>query len=185
MSISLTTPAMLFPAVSLLLLAYTNRFVTLASLIRNFDPEHSTENTQQQIANLRKRIYLIRRMQEAGVISFCLCVVSMMALYWGYEATVDFINQFRVDYGIIGISAIDQEDGSLLDYDYQEVRVAQSIISNSREVFLAADHAKFGRSAMVRLGNITQVDRLFSDAEPPKSIKALLKEHSVKFELCE
>lgn len=101
------------------------------------------------------------------------------------EATVDFINQFRVDYGIIGISAIDQEDGSLLDYDYQEVRVAQSIISNSREVFLAADHAKFGRSAMVRLGNITQVDRLFSDAQPPKSIRALLKEHSVKFELCE
>lgn len=101
------------------------------------------------------------------------------------EATVDFINQFRVDYGIIGISAIDQHDGSLLDYDYQEVRVAQSIIANSRHVFLAADHAKFGRSAMVRLGNITQVDRLFTDALPPKSIKALLKEHSVTLELCE
>lgn len=91
MIISLTTPAMLFPAVSLLLLAYTNRFVTLASLIRNFDPEHSTESTQQQIANLRKRIYLIRRMQEAGVISFCLCVVSMMALYWKYELVGGYI----------------------------------------------------------------------------------------------
>lgn len=101
------------------------------------------------------------------------------------EATLDFINQFRVDYGIIGISAIDPEDGSLLDYDYQEVRVAQGIISNSRNVFLAADHAKFGRNAMVRLGNISQVDCLFSDAKPPKSILALLREHSVKFELCE
>lgn len=101
------------------------------------------------------------------------------------EATVDFINQFRVDYGIIGISAIDPNDGSLLDYDYQEVRVAQGIIANSRHVFLAADHAKFGRSAMVRLGNITQVDRLFTDAKPPKSILKLLKEHSVSFELCE
>ncbi|RDL43810.1 DUF2721 domain-containing protein [Marinomonas piezotolerans] len=84
MTISLTTPAMLFPAVSLLLLAYTNRFVTLASIIRNFDPEHSSENTKQQINNLRRRIYLIRRMQEAGVVSFFLCVVSMLALYWQY-----------------------------------------------------------------------------------------------------
>lgn len=91
MIISLTTPAMLFPAVSLLLLAYTNRFVTLASIIRNFDPEHSTESTQQQITNLRKRIYLIRRMQEAGVISFFLCVLSMMALYWQYEQVGGYI----------------------------------------------------------------------------------------------
>lgn len=91
MTISLTTPAMLFPAVSLLLLAYTNRFVTLASVIRNFDPENSTESTQQQIANLRQRIYLIRRMQSAGVISFCLCVVSMMALYWNYELVGGYI----------------------------------------------------------------------------------------------
>ncbi|TPE47090.1 DeoR/GlpR family transcriptional regulator [Maribrevibacterium harenarium] len=100
------------------------------------------------------------------------------------EATLDFINQFRVDYGIIGISAIDPEDGSLLDFDYQEVRVAQGIIANSRHVFLAADNAKFGRSAMVRLGNITQVERLFTDAPPPKSIQALLKEHGVRLELC-
>lgn len=91
MIISLTTPAMLFPAVSLLLLAYTNRFVTLASVIRNFDPEESNEATHQQIANLRKRIYLIRRMQEIGVISFCLCVVSMMALYWQYETIGGYV----------------------------------------------------------------------------------------------
>ncbi|BFM49759.1 DeoR/GlpR family transcriptional regulator [Marinomonas sp. THO17] len=100
------------------------------------------------------------------------------------EATIDFINQFRVDFGIVGISGIDPLDGSLLDYDYQEVRVAQSIISNSRNVFLAADSAKFGRNAVVRLGNITQVDRLFTDAQPPKAILKLMKEHKVRLELC-
>lgn len=100
------------------------------------------------------------------------------------EATIDFINQFRMDYGIIGISAIDVTDGSLLDYDYQEVRVAQSIIANSRHVFLAADAEKFGRNAVVRLGNLTQVDRLFTNEQPPKSIITLMKEHKVRLELC-
>jgi len=100
------------------------------------------------------------------------------------EATIDFINQFRVDFGIVGISGIDPIDGSLLDYDYQEVRVAQSIISNSRTVFLAADSEKFGRNAVVRLGNITQVDSLFTDIEPPKEILSLMSEHQVKLELC-
>lgn len=100
------------------------------------------------------------------------------------EATLDFINQFRVDYGIVGISGIDPVDGSLLDYDYQEVRVAQSIINNSRSVFLAADSAKFGRNAVVRLGSISQVDRLFTDTPPPEAIQTLLKEHDVKVTLC-
>ena len=62
------------------------------------------------------------------------------------EATIDLIRQFSVDFGIIGISGIDL-DGTLLDFDYQEVRVAQAIIANSRQVFLAADHTKFGRNA--------------------------------------
>ncbi|MBJ7556712.1 DeoR/GlpR family transcriptional regulator [Marinomonas spartinae] len=100
------------------------------------------------------------------------------------EATIDFINQFRVDYGIIGISGIDVNDGSLLDYDYQEVRVAQSIIANSRHVFLAADANKFGRNAMVRLGSLTQVDRLFTNEQPPKSLLTIMKAHKVRLELC-
>lgn len=91
MIITLTTPAMLFPAVSLLLLAYTNRFVTLAAIIRKFDPEQHDADTQEQIANLRKRIYLIRRMQEAGVISFFLCVLSMMAIYLEYQQAGSYI----------------------------------------------------------------------------------------------
>ncbi|MFT6896267.1 MAG: hypothetical protein ACJA13_000668 [Paraglaciecola sp.] len=86
MIITLTTPAMLFPAISLLLLAYTNRFLTLASTIRNLDLSHDPENTQAQINNLRERIQLIKRMQEAGVISFFLCVLSMLAIYAQYQA---------------------------------------------------------------------------------------------------
>ena len=68
MNITLTTPAVLFPAISLLLLAYTNRFVALATIIRNFDQsQEGDEGTQQQISNLRERIQLIKRMQEAGL----------------------------------------------------------------------------------------------------------------------
>lgn len=94
------------------------------------------------------------------------------------EATIDFIHQFKVDFGIIGVAAIDL-DGSLLDFDYHEVRVAQAIIQNSRKVFLAADHSKFGRNAVVRLGHLSQVHDLFCDRQPPKEIAACLAEHNV------
>lgn len=80
----LTTPALLFPAISLLLLAYTNRFLVLAQLIRQL---HSSERdyfqslVQRQIANLRQRIALIRLMQALGVSSFIVCTLSMLGLF--------------------------------------------------------------------------------------------------------
>lgn len=89
MQITLTTPALLFPAVSLLLLAYTNRFLTLATIIRGlYDRYHSSgdETLLLQIQNLRYRVYLIRNMQIAGVLSLLLCVVSMFALFAGWVA---------------------------------------------------------------------------------------------------
>ncbi len=89
------------------------------------------------------------------------------------EATLDLIRQFKVDIGVIGISGIDSE-GELLDFDYREVRVAQAIIEQSREVYLATDHTKFGRNAMVRLANIAQVDALFTDRPPPAAMADLL-----------
>ena len=67
------------------------------------------------------------------------------------EATVDFIRQFKVDIALIGISGI-EADGTLRDFDYREVKVARAIIEHSREVWLAADHSKFNRPAMVELG---------------------------------
>lgn len=94
------------------------------------------------------------------------------------EATIDFIRQFKVNFGIIGISGIDL-DGTLLDFDYHEVRVAQAILENSRQVLLVADHTKFDRNAMVRLGSINQVDALFTDRQPPERIVTLLMESNV------
>ncbi|MGP8288817.1 DeoR/GlpR family transcriptional regulator [Vreelandella zhanjiangensis] len=94
------------------------------------------------------------------------------------EATIDFINQFKVDYGIIGISGID-EDGSLLEFDYQEARVAQAIIANSRRVYLAADYSKFHRNPVVRQGNLSQLDALFTDRKPPEAIRQLLSQYEV------
>lgn len=89
------------------------------------------------------------------------------------ESTIDFIRQFKVDFGIIGISGIDA-DGTLLDYDYREVRVAQAIIENSRQVFLVADSSKFSITPMVKLGTLADIDAFFTDTRPPESIVALL-----------
>ena len=94
------------------------------------------------------------------------------------EATVDFIRQFKVDIGLIGISGI-EADGSLRDFDYREVKVAQTIIEHSREVWLAADHSKFNRPAMVELAHLNQVDMFFTDAPPPGEFAALLADAGV------
>ena len=84
----LTTPALLFPAISLLLLAYTSRFLALAQLTRALHEKwQSSHNplTNLQIALLRKRIALIRSMQLFGVLSFALCTGSMLLLLLGSE----------------------------------------------------------------------------------------------------
>jgi len=100
------------------------------------------------------------------------------------EATVDFIKQFRVDYGVIGVSGID-EDGTLLDYDYHEVRAAREIIANSREVFLLADHTKFSRNAMVRIGTLEDVNYLVTDKKPDKKFIELMDFYGVKLLLAD
>jgi DeoR family glycerol-3-phosphate regulon repressor len=89
------------------------------------------------------------------------------------EATVDFIQQFKVDIGVIGISAI-EADGTLRDFDYREVKVARAVIEHSREVWLAADHSKFNRPAMVELARLDEIDALYTDAPPPDPFPALL-----------
>ncbi|MGY5450995.1 DeoR/GlpR family transcriptional regulator [Agarivorans sp. MS3-6] len=99
------------------------------------------------------------------------------------EATIDFIKQFRLDYGVITVSGIDLE-GSLLDFDYHEVRVTQAIIACSRNVILAADHSKFGRNAMINIGNIAQVDQLYTDKSVPQDIADILKREEVQLRLC-
>lgn len=88
MDISISTPALLFPAITLLLLAYTNRFLAIATLIRNLHKNHkeSPENRliSDQLTNLRKRLNLIKLMQLFGVISLFLCILSMLILFLEY-----------------------------------------------------------------------------------------------------
>ncbi len=94
MEITLTTPALLFPAISLLLLAYTNRFLTIATLIRNLHSkykEQPDENIWGQIKNLRLRVKLIRNMQALGVLSLLLCVVCMFVIFTGNLKLAEFI----------------------------------------------------------------------------------------------
>ncbi len=98
------------------------------------------------------------------------------------EATIDFINQFRVDYAIIGISGID-DDGTLLDYDYREVRVAQAIIKNAREVLLVADHSKFKQRPIVRLCPAKDIDHIFTDKILNIEIAEILKAADVKIHI--
>jgi uncharacterized protein DUF2721 len=86
MDITLTTPALLFPAISLLLVAYTNRFNTIGGRIRTLHSQYK-ENPDDilsgQIESLRKRVYLIRNMQAFGVGSLFLCVVCLFVLFAG------------------------------------------------------------------------------------------------------
>ena len=87
MEFSLATPSLLFPAISLLMLAYTNRFLGLATAIRNLHKDYLSEPLPmylEQIFNLRRRIRLIRDMQICGVLSLLLCVVCMFLLFGGF-----------------------------------------------------------------------------------------------------
>lgn len=95
------------------------------------------------------------------------------------EPAVDFIRQFKVDIALIGISGI-EADGTLREFDYREVKVAQTIIDHAREVWLAADHGKFNRPAMVELARLARIDRLFTDRPPPDPFPALLEEAGVR-----
>jgi DeoR family transcriptional regulator, glycerol-3-phosphate regulon repressor len=95
------------------------------------------------------------------------------------EATIDFMRQFKADIGLIGISGI-EADGTLRDFDYREVKVARTIIEQSREVWLAADHSKFNRPAMVELARLDEVDVLFTDAPPPEPFAELMAQGDVR-----
>lgn len=94
MELTLTTPALLFPAISLLLLAYTNRFLSLAALMRELYARHKAQpdaRLKRQVINLRYRIGIIRNMQVFGVGSFFMCVLCMFVLFAGLETAGKWI----------------------------------------------------------------------------------------------
>jgi len=85
------------------------------------------------------------------------------------STAISLIGQFKVDYAIIGASAIDEE-GALLDFDYREVQAAQAIIANARSVMLVADSTKLRRSAPVRIAHISQIQTFVTDVALPAGL---------------
>lgn len=127
MEMTITTPSLLFPAISLLLLAYTNRFVVLTNVIRQLSSvENATSQVmvRRQIDNLRLRIQVIRRMQAFGVLSFVLCTLSMFALLmqWLIAGQLMFANSLI----LLVIS---------LMFSFYEVNISTEAISIELEKF--------------------------------------------------
>ena len=95
MELTFNTPALLFPAISLLLLAYTNRFLALANLVRRLHDEYKRGEKSigliYQIQSLRRRLILVRYMQGLGVFSFVCCVVTMYSIYSGWQGGAKYI----------------------------------------------------------------------------------------------
>jgi hypothetical protein len=92
--LSINTPALLFPAITLLMLAYTNRFLALSSLVRKLHDEYNREEDQilkRQIRSLRSRISLIRNMQATGVLSFLLCIICIYLIFKNYQEAAQVV----------------------------------------------------------------------------------------------
>ena len=103
--LTLTTPSILFSAISLIMLAYTNRFLAYASVIRNLKKEHESNPspiTQQQMDNLRRRLHMTRSMQIYGVSSLLLCVVCTLLIYIGLQKTA--VYTFGAALGLLVVS---------------------------------------------------------------------------------
>jgi hypothetical protein len=109
MQVSINTPALLFPAITLLMLAYTNRFLALATLIRNLHAKYKQgpddrELIRQQIKNLRTRLMLIKQMQASGIMSFFCCVLCMLFFY--FEHAVWAFSIFGLSLGFLLLSLV-------------------------------------------------------------------------------
>lgn len=97
---------------------------------------------------------------------------------------INLIRQFKVDFAVIGTSAID-EDGCLLDYDYREVQVAKAIIEQARVTILVADSSKFSRRAPVQIGNLVDIDVFVTDLLPPENIRELCDSAGVTLKIAD
>ncbi|MEX0319186.1 MAG: DeoR/GlpR family DNA-binding transcription regulator [Ruegeria sp.] len=96
--------------------------------------------------------------------------------------TVSMIERFKFDYAIIGCSALDL-DGDLLDFDFQEVTVSQTIIGRARQTFLVADHSKFQRTAPARIASLSSVDAFYTDLPLPDDLAQRCADWGTRVEL--
>ncbi len=99
------------------------------------------------------------------------------------DLTVETIRRFKFDHAVIGCSALDQE-GDILDFDIQEVGVSRTIIRQSRQVFLVADHAKFQRNAPARIGSLSEVDVFFTDRPVPPALQDACEGWETQVRVC-
>ena len=109
MEITLNTPALLFPAITLLMLAYTTRFLAIANLIRNLRTKFNQTGEDKkkiiaQLKNLRIRIRFIKYMQTFGVFSIFLCVLSMFFIYINYQVWAQVVFGFSLLVFLISLS---------------------------------------------------------------------------------
>lgn len=95
------------------------------------------------------------------------------------ETAVDFIKQFKVDFAIIGTSAVD-EDGSLLDFDLREAKVAQAIINNAHHVILCADKMKLKRTAPVRVAEFDQINTFVTDSLESENLRKICRDSGIR-----
>lgn len=140
----------------------------------------STEAVARALLHHRKLLVVTNNMNVAGILAGnpdCDVIVTGGMLRRSDAGLVghlasDTIRQFKFDFAVIGCSALDQ-DGDLLDFDFQEVIVSQTIIAQARRSFLVADHSKFSRSAPARIVSLTRIDTFFTDKPLPAKLTAL------------
>ena len=93
--------------------------------------------------------------------------------------TIEAVSQFKFPVAVIGCSALD-EDGDMLDFDVQEVNVSQTIIKQTRQVFLVVDSSKLKRSAPVRIAALSEIDAVFTDQPLPPDLANRCQEWNVR-----
>lgn len=152
----------------------------------------STEAVARELLHHRKLMVVTNNMNVANILvanSECEIIVTGGHLRRSDGGLIgnlaaDTIGQFKFDLAVIGCSALDA-DGDLLDYDIREVTVSQTIMAQSRRVFLVADHSKFSRNAPARIGSLARIDTFFTDRPLPGDLAARCRDWGVRVEIAE
>lgn len=99
------------------------------------------------------------------------------------ELTTQFFEQFKVDYAVVGTSALDL-DGDMLDFDLAEVRVSRAILRQARKTYLVTDHSKLGRPAPARIASLSEIDTIFTDLPLPRDLSAHCRDWGTEIRVC-
>ncbi len=151
----------------------------------------STEAVARQLLNHKTLMVVTNNMNVANILvenPGCEIVVAGGVLRRSDggligNQTVNTIRQFKFDYAVIGCSALDTE-GDLLDFDFQEVHVSQTIIAQARRTFLVADHSKFQRSAPARIASLAEIDTVYTDQPLPADLSGKCTAWDTNVRLC-